>query len=112
MVTSSESKEISSSILKHIYSRSRIKTSISKVRTINKTENWYIAEVEFKDLEPGIYLIQGVKGKYIIKTEYSGFAEVDDQVVYLRERLSKEVPKAPQKLIRCFKPNGPPFLGS
>ena len=67
---------------------------------------WYMAESEFVDLEPALFLLSRNEGKLHIHMQgtWSGTAAPLTPGPIIREYMQSKIPTAPKELINCFDP--------
>ena len=78
-------------------------------RTILTQGNWILAEVEFPDAEPVIFLLLKSPTGIVTKAAYGGTAAPFNETATIRDFFLEEAPAAPDALIKCYDPVGPPF---
>ena len=78
-------------------------------RKILTQGDWILAEADFPDAEPAIFLLLKSQTGVVTKAAYGGTAAPFNEVAAIRDFFVKEVPDAPDALIKCYEPVGPPF---
>ena len=105
---SPEGKGIEKFLIAWVRQQHQLAARITKFRTMEKLEQWVIAEVEFDLLEPGIFVIEKRKSGYRLASVYGG-VELDNPEDTIRLVFIRKVPQAPRALFNCYEPKGAPF---
>lgn len=104
---SSEAKEIRK-YLEDLINKYQTEKGKLEFRTIEKIGNWIIAEVDFSNLEPGIFVLNRTKKSFQVAAEFGGYVEENPEKA-IRAYFLKKVPAAPKELFQCYNPKGEPF---
>ena len=78
-------------------------------RKILTQGDWILAEADFPDAEPAIFLLLKSQTEVVTKAAYGGTAAPFNEAAAIRDILFEKVPYAPDALIKCYEPVGPPF---
>ncbi len=78
-------------------------------RFASSQAGWLLIEVEPANLEPAIFLLRPVAGRYKQAASYAGTAAPFNNTQVIHEYLQQEAAGAPEQLIKCYEPVGPPF---
>jgi hypothetical protein len=104
---SSEAKEIQR-YLENFINKYQKKKGKLEFRTIEKIRNWIIAEVDYSNLEPGIFVLNRSKKGFRVAAEFGGYVEEEPEKA-IRKYFLKKVPAASKELFQCYTPKGAPF---
>jgi len=91
-------------ILKLIQAYSPPNSESAQIVSLLKVEEWFLAEVQFKDLLPAVVLIQDLEGKLGIVPNaiWSGETHPWLAAPFIRQYISLKAPQAPKALLECF----------
>ena len=70
---------------------------------------WLLIEAELANLEPTILLLKPEGSRYKLAAAYAGTAAPFNDTQVIHEYLQQEAAEAPEQLIKCYEPVGPPF---
>jgi Ribonuclease G/E len=104
---SSEAKEIQR-YLEDLINKYQKEKGKLEFRVIEKTGKWFIAEVVFSNLEPGIFVLNRSKKGFRVAAEFGGYVEEEPEKA-IRAYFIEKVPSAPKELFQCYTPKGEPF---
>jgi Ribonuclease G/E len=104
---SSEAKEIQR-YLENLINKHQKEKGKLEFRAIEKVGKWIIAEVDFSNLEPGIFVLNRSKKGFRVVAEFGGYVEEEPEKA-IRAYFLKKVPAAPKELFQCYTPKGEPF---
>ncbi|MSN26563.1 MAG: hypothetical protein GJV46_11930 [Geobacter sp.] len=104
---SSEAKEIQR-YLEDLINKYQKEKGKLEFRTIEKIGTWIIAEVDFSNLEPGIFVLNRSKKGFRVAAEFGGYVEEEPEKT-IRTYFLEKVPAAPKELFQCYTPKGVPF---
>jgi hypothetical protein len=80
-----------------------------KPRAGSKQGAWMLVETDFENLEPAVILLESTANTYKVASVYGGTAAPYNDVQVIHSHLSHQAREAPQQLINCYEPAGPPF---
>lgn len=80
-------------------------------RVASTQGGWLLIETELANLEPAILLLRPEAGRYKRAASYAGTAAPFNDTQVIHEYLQQEAAGAPEQLIKCYEPLGPPFAG-
>jgi hypothetical protein len=78
-------------------------------RIIMTQGDWILTEADVPDAEPAIFLLLKSQTGAVTKATYGGTAAPFNEAAAIRDFFVEEVPDAPDALIKCYEPVGPPF---
>lgn len=83
------------------------------LRQLSSVGSWFLAEVEFSDLQPAVVLLKNSENGFTINNRAVWSGPVDPWVAgpWIRRYLLKRAPEAPSVLWACFDPT-PHLFGS
>ncbi|MEO0028535.1 MAG: hypothetical protein RJB45_576, partial [Pseudomonadota bacterium] len=69
-------------------------------------QDWYLAEVEFKELLPAVVLMDTYQGqpRMVPHAIWSGETHPWLAAPFIRKYLSRQAPQSPRQLLACFGP--------
>lgn len=108
--TKNNAKDVAE-IQRHLSSKTHSNTI--KIREIVKSDLWFIVEYESNDFEPVISVIKNENGRYVDKSDWGGVVveELEGETINVISNYFKQnVPNIPLTLLRCYVPQGPPFV--
>jgi len=91
-------------ILKLIQAYSPPNSESAQIVSLLKVEEWFLAEVQFKDLLPAVVLIQDRDGQLGIVPNAIWSGETHPWLAepFIRQYISHKAPQAPKALLECF----------
>jgi len=86
-------------------------SGFSNIASVWSMGNWLLAEVEFKDLQPAVVLIQkaGSEAAIVSDAVWSGYTNPHRPAPFIRKFLTQKLDSPPLALINCFDPQSNAF---